>query len=117
MAWRKCDVCGEYDIFDVAFMSHRCKPAWECRLEHEDDDCWRTIRATDSESAAAKYAEHYDCEGGEYSIVGNRFRGDVIVLVRKDAEDEPERWRIEAETVSKYYAHKVTDPTTVGETK
>lgn len=115
--FRRCTVCHEHGWFGGTYMNHTCKPKWECRLEwHKDDaDGWGTIYASDSEEAAEKYAEHYDCEGGEYAIVSQRHQ-DCVVQVRKpkpyDSDDEEmpiERWSIEAETVPSYRAYKADE--------
>jgi hypothetical protein len=113
--FRRCAICGEFGWFDTKYVSHTCAPRWECRMEWNaaDNDGWGIIHATDAEQAAEKYAEHYDCEGGEYAIVSRRSRSDAIVQVRKpkedDSDDEPpfESFAIEAETVPQYHATKL----------
>lgn len=113
--FKRCAVCGEYGFFNTKFMNHVCKPAFECRLEwHADDpDAWCRTHGSDPEEAAEKFAEDYDCNGGEYAIVSGRSRTDAIVQVRKpkdlDAEEDPpfERWAVEGETVPQYRAHKL----------
>lgn len=105
---RKCPVCGEYDYFGAKFLEHRCKPAFECRAEWQDgDDDWQIVRAVDAESAAAQFAERYDCEGGDYSIVSRKMSDAVVIQVRKPDEKTFERWSIEAESVPTYYATKI----------
>jgi hypothetical protein len=101
-----CPTCKRYDWLS----RHRCAPAWECRLEwHKDDDgAWCVTHAIDAEQAAERFAEHYDCEGGEYAIVGGRYRDDVIVQVRKRDEETFEQFVIEAEAVPTYRASKHT---------
>lgn len=107
--FEKCPVCKDYGWFGGDRGNHVCLPEWECRLEQHDDNWWNNIHASDAEGAAKKYAEHYDCEGGEYAIVSGRFRGNCIVLVRAIGSDTVERWAIEAETVPKYYAARVEE--------
>jgi hypothetical protein len=84
-------------------MNHVCAPEWECRLEDHGDEDWETIHALDAETAAEKFAEVYDCEGGEYAIVGGRIRN-CIIQVRKPDGSDVTRWAIEAETVPQYRA-------------
>ncbi len=104
----RCPICGEYGFLTGRFADHKCKPAWECRLETEDDDSWGKVYARDPEEAAEKYAERYDCEGGEYAIVSSR-----IVLVRKPSDFEEEnttaieRFSVEGEAVPQYHATKI----------
>lgn len=105
----KCRDCGEYGFIGASFMQHRCKPAWECRMAWEDDDCWTKVHGLDAEEAAKKCAEMYDRDGGEYAIVGNRMSGDVIVLVRKPGSEKIERWSIEAEAVPQYRAYRADE--------
>src|SRR5579872_1654497 len=108
--YRRCQVCRKFGWFGEKgkkYGAHVCLPKWECRPEWYDDDDWWNIFALDSEQAAEEFAERYDCEGGEYSIVGGKFRGDVIVLVRKPGEETCERWSIEAEAVPTYRATKL----------
>lgn len=113
--FRRCPVCREHGWFGAAnFAEHRCAPTWECRPEwYSDPDDWHTVHAIDSETAAEKYAEHYDCEGGDYSIVFGKTRDDVIIYVRKPGDDAFERWSIEAEAVPTYRATKVDEPPTL----
>lgn len=101
MAITWCKSCGGIDWQDGR---HNCPPVWEARAEWEGDDDWREFHATDSEEAAEKAAEYYDCNGGEYAIVGRKRRGDDIFLVRKLGTDAIERFAIEAEAVPTYYA-------------
>lgn len=109
--YARCPICKEWGFFTGRFAEHRCPPAWECRLETEDEDDWRKVHARDAEDAAEKYAERYDCESAEYAIV--RGRTEAIVLVRKpaDLEEEPsaevERFAIEGESVPQYRAMKI----------
>jgi hypothetical protein len=109
--WGYCPKCKEYGSFGTGFMDHRCKPRWECRMETKwmTDDDWQPIHATDSEAAAEKFAEKYDCEGGEYSIVSNRRSDDTIIQVRTDDESKIERFSIEAEAVPTYYGHRLDE--------
>jgi hypothetical protein len=102
--FERCPMCREWGWFGGASFNHFCKPAWECRIEstHGDDE-WKTIHARDAEEAAEKFAEHYDCEGGEYAIVSNP-RSDWVIQVRKPGDETHERWSIEAETVPQYRA-------------
>ena len=102
---RKCDECGEWGWFNSKFMAHRCMPAWECRMETDDDNFWATVRATDAEEAAEKYADEWDCEGGEYYICSQRGEP-AVVLVRKPGE-QFERWSVEGEMVPHYRACKI----------
>ncbi len=111
---KRCPICGDWGWFGSRVMAdHQCKPAWECRMEWAgDDDAWERVHAADAEDAAEKFAERYDCEGGDYAIVGSRCDKDPVVQVRKppdeDTENPPfERWAIEAETVPQYYANKL----------
>ena len=99
----QCKVCRDWGWFGGANMNHVCKPRWECRGEWLDDSDWEDIHAYDAETAAEKYAERYDREGGEYTIVSSR-HSDWIILVRKPGEDDIGRWVIKAETVPQYRA-------------
>jgi hypothetical protein len=117
--FRRCPRCGDFGWFGSKHSpDHRCKPVWECRLETDGDDWWDKVHATDQETAAEKFAERYDCEGGEYSIVGGR-HGDCVVLVRKpadpdsdetDPQPEVTRWSIEGEAVPTYRATALEQP-------
>lgn len=107
--FQRCPSCREYGWLNEtsSLLRHVCKPAFECRPEwYGDEDDWSRVHAADSEEAAEKYAERYDCEGGDYPIVGGRMRADVIIQVRKPGDDEFERWAIEAEAVPTYRAIK-----------
>jgi hypothetical protein len=106
----ECTTCRRW-VFD----KHVCPPKWECRAAWEDwrDAEWTTMHAYDAETAAEKYAEHYDCEGGEYAIVSGHV-GDGIIYVRKPAKDpdsydvqDVELYAIRAETVPTYYGNKI----------
>lgn len=110
----RCQTCGVYGFLSGRFADHKCPPAFECRMEwhSDDDDAWERVYATDAESAAEKFAERYDCEGGEYAIVSGRGRNEPIVQVRPapafEEDPEPfERWSITAETVPQYRADKI----------
>lgn len=99
----RCPDCKAWLILANDRARHVCPPKFECRADWEDDDAWEEMFAYDAEAAAEKYAEHYDCTGGEYAIVSNR-RGDTIILVRKAEDGAVERFAIEAETVPQYRA-------------
>jgi len=99
-----CPVCREYDILvGSRFVVHRCKPAWECRLETMDADDWRTVYAADEEIAAEKFAERYDCESAEYSIISSGGDG-YFIFVRKPDASEAKKFSISAESVPHYTA-------------
>lgn len=109
--FEKCPVCKEYGWFGAKFSAdHTCKPVWECRAEWQDDDYWAQYHATEASDAAAKFAEHYDCDGGDYAIVSNKMRDDVIVLVRKPGDENFKRFEIEAEAIPTYRATEVDEP-------
>lgn len=109
--FERCKICKEWGWFGGTHSNHICKPPWEVRGEWQDANDWRTIHAIDAETAAEKFADEYDSEGGEYAIVQGH--GDYFVLTRKpkdpDAEtDLPfERWSVEGESVPQYSATKV----------
>lgn len=109
--FQRCPICRDFGWFGehaARFGSHQCKPTWECRPEwYSDDDDWSTVHATDAELAAEKFAERYDCDGGDYSIVSNKMRGDVIIFVRKPGDETFEKFSIEAEAVPTYHATKI----------
>ena len=108
--YAKCPICREYGWLKEtsSILRHVCKPAFECRPEwYSDDDDWSIIHATDAERAAEKFAEIYDCDGGDYAIIGNKMRDDVIIFVRKPGDTAFERWAIEAEAVPTYAATKI----------
>jgi hypothetical protein len=107
-----CPDCGERTWLD-GFGTHRCKPKWECRGAWEHWTCdWEAVHAHDSEDAAESFAERYDCEGGEYAIIGNRVTPQQV-YVRKPADpdsyDVPlaEIFDISAEAQPHYWASKV----------
>ena len=105
---RKCPNCKEWGFFGAQYIpDHKCAPAWECRLGWQDDDDWQIVHAQEPKDAAEKYAERYDCEGGEYVIV-SQCCDNPIVLVRKIGAETSERWAIEAESVPHYRAHALT---------
>ncbi len=102
--WGNCPNCHEYDVLTgSAFIVHKCKPAWECRMESMDEDDWRKVHAYDDESAAERFAERYDQESGDYNIIANGGDG-YFVLVRKLGGDEVNRFAISAENVPHYSA-------------
>lgn len=103
----RCPNCRSYDFLS----RHRCPPVWEARPEWDCDDYWTEVHAVDAESAAEKFAEIYDRDGGEYSIVSGRFR-DCIIQVRKPGEDQIDRYSIDAEAVPTYYGRKLDEAVT-----
>lgn len=107
--WGKCPRCREYGFLDTGILRHVCKPAWECRPAwHDDDDgAWEIVHATDAETAAEKYAEQYDRDGGDYAIIGGRMRDEAVIQVRKPDAETFEQWAIRAEAIPTYYATKV----------
>lgn len=118
MDHRRCTICGDWGWFGSKHSpDHACKPKWECRGAWEDwnDAEWTEIRGGDSEEAAERFAEDYDCNGGEYAIVSNRMRSDTVVYVREQQHWEEdligprlaEVYSIEAEAVPTYRAHKI----------
>jgi len=115
---RRCKLCGEHGWFGSAFFGeHKCPPCWECCPEwNKDFDHWENVYAADAETAATKYAERYDCDGGDYLIVSNRMRDDPVVRVRKIGEEAFDRWSIRAEAVPTYYADKLEDSPSPQET-
>lgn len=112
--YKRCPICRKFGWFGEKakqFGEHHCPPRWECRPEwYSDDDDWSAVYAIDSETAAEEFAEQYDCDGGDYTIVSNKMRGDVIIFVRKPGDDVFEWWSIEAEAVPTYRATKIDDP-------
>jgi hypothetical protein len=102
---KTCPECGVLDFFGGRFTSHRCRPLWECRDEDADEDDWRQVRASDSEDAAEDYAQNYD-SNGDYQIIAG---GTIVVLVRKVGAEAKsiERFRVNGETVPRYYAEKL----------
>ena len=106
--FQKCGTCGEWGWFNSKFMAHQCKPAWECRMETGDDDWWTKIYARDGEEAAEKFADQWDCEGGEYSIC-SQTNGGAVVLVKKLGDPTFERWEVHGEMVPHYSAERAVE--------
>lgn len=109
--FKRCPTCQEYGWFNTTFMAHHCKPAWECRMKTDDDDCWVRVYARDEEEAAEKFADRHDCDSGEYGICSGRYgAGETIVLVRKadDPAREASLWEVEGEMVPHYRARRVS---------
>ena len=109
--YRKCSTCGEFGWFgsSTALGNHLCAPAWQYRIERkaETPDDWETVRAYTAKEAAQKFAEHYDCSGGEYAIVGGRFRDPIIEVQKPGNASSLERWAIRGEPVPTYRANKI----------
>ena len=109
--YTRCPICREYGWLKEtsSILRHVCKPVFECRPEWygDDEDAWETVHATDTETAAEKYAERYDSNGGEYAIVGGKMRDECVIQVRAPGSDAFERWAIEAEAVPTYAATKI----------
>lgn len=105
-SWGKCPLCGDYGFLDDGFMRHRCKPEFECRMETDDADDWRTVRASDAEGAAERFASQHDADCGDYPIVYGR-DDDFFVLVRTPGAETFEKWEVRGEMVPSYQASKV----------
>lgn len=99
-AYGLCSTCKSY-----SWLPHICPPLWGCRMEWEEE--FQEIYAIDAETAATKYADLYDCEGGEYAILSRRRPGDDICIV-SDQDGYIQRFLISAEAIPTYYAQKIT---------
>lgn len=119
--WRDCPLCGEYDdMVSAGLFRHRCKPAWAVCGSFDEfwrDYEWPKVHARDSETAAEKHCERYDCEGGEYSIVSTQGYDTYVYVIPWEKyqawEDDgmygpllPEVFSISAESLPHYYGHK-----------
>jgi hypothetical protein len=96
----RCSACREW----VFFTPHVCKPAYECRFAKggpiyvDDDQEWEIVHAIDAETAAEKFCERYDCEGGEYVVVSLGDRNPPMVEVRPRDKVEIQIFRVIGET-------------------
>lgn len=119
--WRDCPLCGEYDdMVTTGMFRHRCKPAWAVLGSFDDpwpDYEWKKVHARDSEVAAEKHCERYDCESGEYSIISSGGCDTYVYVISWEKyqawEDDgmygplrPEVFSISAESLPHYYGHK-----------
>lgn len=96
----QCPTCKEWYFSST----HKCAPQFMCGTEPGDLE--HMIYAHNSESAAEKYAEWYDCEGGEYHIVrGN----DQTVYVKDERNNTIEKFCCSGESVPTYRANKEED--------
>lgn len=93
-----CKRCGRYvwndDCRCVLFQA---AIPWKGAVDESD---WTDVYEREPEYAAEKFAERYDCDGGDYTIIRN---GDAEVWVR-DAENVITKWDIVAESVPEYSA-------------
>lgn len=72
-------------------------------MSDNHDDEWGNTYANSAEDAAAKFAEDYDRNGGEYSIVSH---GGADIDVRKPGEDAIRTFTVSAETVPEYSCYE-----------
>ena len=70
-----------------------------------EDEFWLEYHARSAEHAARKWADSYDCDTAEYSIVGGRY--EPVVMVR-DEDGKISRFRVSGEAVPSYTARAVT---------
>jgi len=103
--YNKCKTCGGWGFDNL----HRCPPKWECRVKDKfaGDDDWCDTYGYDPEEAAKTFAEDYDCNGGEYSIVT---AGEAEIEVRKPDDGFVHLVSISAESRPSYYAREITEP-------
>ena len=105
MPLEHCSVCGQYDFVD----DHVCKPKWYCSLEDWDHESHHyTVHAIDAEEAAEKFAEIYDQDTAEYSIVGGE---ETLVLVTNEHLQKPVWFEVEGYSQPQYSAQEIDAPT------
>lgn len=97
MSFDQCKTCRKWGWTD----RHQCPPLW--LVAFDGDDQWFQVYAADAERAASEGAEQVDCEN-EYWIVRN---GSAQALVKRNEDDEPEAFFVEAETRPHYSAARV----------
>lgn len=102
--FERCAICDEYDFVS----NHKCKPLWLVTPEDCDPevDAWH-IYAVDAEEAATKFAERYDQETAEYSIVSGE---DVLVLVTDEQRENQTWFEVEGYSVPEYSASEADPP-------
>lgn len=108
MAMEKCSVCREW-VFTGG--THKCAPRWDCRFVEGGpiyaDGEWEPVHAYDDETAAEKFCERYDCEGGEYAVLNAGDRNPPTVEVR-DRDGTVKLFRVVGETIPQYRADQIT---------
>ena len=98
-----CKICGELMIFP---RSHRCPPYWYIEYgdyDYTGDEMYK-VRCKDAQTAAEKFAETMDCEGGDYEIVGGT---PIEVTVYDENKKNPVKFEITGEPVPTYYAQEI----------
>ena len=97
----ECKRCGRY-LFSGECRCQRFEVVIPWRGKVDDGQDWQSICAMDAETAAEKFAERSDCDGGDYTIIRN---GEGEVWVR-DSDGAVTKWDIEAEAVPTYTARE-----------
>jgi hypothetical protein len=106
----RCSICREW----VFFTPHVCKPAFECRFAKggpiyvDDDQEWETVHGIDAETAAEKFCERYDSDGGEYIVLTCGERNPPTVEVRPQGKEEVQKFRVIGESEPVYRGELVT---------
>lgn len=96
-----CKTCGAFFVNEF----HKCPPIWLCWIEYNQEECdAREVHAYSADAAAEKYAEDYDSDSGEYSIVSGRAES---VCVVKDRAGKILRFALSGESVPRYSATEI----------
>lgn len=107
--FKRCPRCREYAFLD----SHRCAPAWECRFAKggcvwaDGTEEWENVHAYDAETAAEKFCERTDCNGGDYVVVQSGEAHPALVEVRAVGADDIQRFSVFGETQPVYHGRSV----------
>jgi hypothetical protein len=95
MSGAYCSECGAYAL---ALHLHQCPPKWEVR--DADDDTLAIVHEFDAGSAAEKYAEQNDDDGGD----GPRKR--AVLVRRQGICGDWQRFDIDFEHSITYHAYE-----------
>ena len=96
MAYKKCDICKEWD-----FLPHACKPIFFFKHENWGEEL-QEIRADSFEDAAENFAKLYN-EDGDYALMNSS--EEVII---SDGKVE-KKFRVSAEQYISYGVEEIKD--------
>jgi hypothetical protein len=98
MAYKNCEICGEFDWFPTGLSGgHKCPPKWFVRDADSDRDSEKVVYAGDAEAAAEKYAEE-TMDSMDYSS------GLTVIVI--NAEETEQSWiDVEVEAVPSFSSH------------
>lgn len=101
----KCKICGAYSCL----RGHKCDPIWYVMFAEDSphyysgDIPWK-IRAHDAQDAAEKFAERFDSESADYTVVG----GEPITITvwPKDTPDNKQTFTVNGAMIPEYWAEE-----------